>query len=72
MYNLLKGIIVLVAIFIASSLLSGAGIMFSNTWFSAPAELSKFVVSVSFLYFIGSIFLKVFKSFYKTDMGVNK
>ncbi len=65
MYNLLKGIIVLVAIFIASSLLSGAGVMFSNTWFSAPAELSKFVISVSFLYFIGSVFLKTLKKIYK-------
>ncbi|MBJ8888716.1 hypothetical protein I5415_09280 [Citrobacter sp. FDAARGOS_156] len=54
---------VFVAVLIASSVLSGAGVAFTETWYPAPEVFSKFILVISTMLFFVKILLKAANKF---------
>lgn len=63
MKKIIRLVGVFVAVLVASSVLSGAGVAFTETWYPAPEAFSKFILVISTMTFFVQISLKVANKF---------
>ncbi|EPJ2031828.1 hypothetical protein ACTE87_004560 [Escherichia albertii] len=61
MRKMIKMLIVLLAILAATSILGGAGVEFTETWYLAPETFSKFIVTIITIGVFTKISVKVCK-----------
>ncbi|ENG7701283.1 TPA: hypothetical protein M5M72_001730 [Citrobacter freundii] len=54
---------VFVAVLVASSVLSGAGVAFTETWYPAPEVFSKFILVISTMLFFVQVLLGILNKF---------
>ncbi|WP_105175818.1 hypothetical protein, partial [Escherichia albertii] len=63
MNKMIRIMIALLSLLLAASMLSGAGVEFTHTWYAAPAAFSKFIVTIFTMGAFVTISLKISKKF---------
>ncbi|HCR2979539.1 MULTISPECIES: hypothetical protein [Serratia] len=65
MTTIISSLIVFLSILVGSALLSGAGVISYQAWFSAPVDLSKFLITVVTYCSLVYSALRVYRKFKK-------